>query len=342
MPISITKRALIGTAVLACMATAACAGFYLYRLRHPLPAFSAGRTPDMLGQLPPTAPAIVYVDLAALRAMENSPWQALFGPAVSGSREDRDYENFVRATGFDYQRDLDRVAIALWPASPTTSGTMGENRVLTIADGRFDTQKIEAYALRAGKVTTRGIHSIYEVPGSPPVWLEFLSPTRIALASGKDADDLLATPSTLARDPAVQARIDRVGGAPVFAVARTDSLPPGFYANFRNSPQIERLLHSVEGLTLAGQPDGDRIRMALDAECDSMKNAIELATLLDGLRLIGSVALSDPKMRHQMSPQQSVFLDALVRDAKVSHQDRWVRLTLDVTPAMLGPATPAR
>ena len=340
MPISITKRALIGTAVLACMATLS-AGFYLYRLRHPFPAFSAGRAPEMLGQLPPAAPAIVFVDLAALRAIENSPWAALFGPAMNGSREDRDYEDFVRATGFDYQRDLDRVAIALWPASLTTPGAMGENRVLTIADGRFDQHKIEAYALRFGKVTTRGTRSIYEVPGRPPVSLEFLSPTRIALASGKDADDLLATPSTMARDPAVQARIDRVGGAPVFAVARTDSLPPGFYSTFRNSPQIEHLLHSVEGLTLAGQPDGDRIRMALDAECDSMKNAIELATLLDGLRLLGSVALADPKARHQMSPQQSAFLNALVRDAKVSHQDRWVRLTLDVTPAMLGPAIPA-
>ena len=342
MAISITKRALIGTAVLACMATAG-AGIYLYRLRQPLAALSAGRAPDMLGQLPPAAPAIVYVDLAALRAIKNSPWAALFGPAVNGSREDRDYENFVQATGFDYQRDLDRVAIALWPASLTTPpGTMGENRVLTIADGRFDRQKIEAYALRLGKVTTHGTHAIYEVPGSPPVSLEFLSPTRIALASGNDSDNLLAPPNTLARDPAVQARIDRVGAAPVFAVARTDSLPPGFYGNFRNSPQIERLLHSVKGLSLAGQPDRDRIRMALDAECDSMKDAIELATLLDGVRLIGSVALADPKTRHQMSPQQAAFLDALVRDAKVSHQDRWVRLTLDVTPAMLGSATPAR
>lgn len=341
MPISITKRALIGTAVLACMATVS-AGFYLYRVRHPLPTFSAGRASDMLGQLPPTAPAIVYINLAALRALENSPWTALFGPARNGSREDRDYQNFVRATGFDYQRDLDRVAIALWPTSLATPGTMGENRALTVADGRFNQQKIEAYALRLGKVTSRGTHSIYEVPGSPPVSLEFLSPTRIALASGKDADGLLETPSTLARDPAVQARIDRVGGAPVFAVARTDSLPPGFYANFRNSPQIERLLHSVEGVTLAGQPDGDRIRMALDAECASMENAIELATLLDGLRVLGSMALADPKTRRQMAPQQSAFLDALVRDAKVSHQDRWVRLTLDVTPAMLGSPTPAR
>lgn len=339
---SITKRALIGTVALACLATAG-AGFYVYRLRQPLAALSAGRSPDILSQLPPKAPAIVYVHVSALRALRDSPLAALLGPGGSRSREDRDYENFVRATGFDYQRDLDKVAVALWPASLTTPpGAMGENRVLAIADGRFDQQKIEAYALRFGKVATRGTQSVYEVPGSPPVSFEFISPTRIELASGKDADNLLAPSSPLARDPAIQARIDRVAGAPLFAVARTDSLPGSFYANFRNSPQIERLARSVEGLMLAGQPDGDRIRMALDAECDSMKNAIEIATLLDGFRMIGSVALADPKTRRQMTQQQASFLDTFLREVKITHQDRWVRLTLDVTPAMLSPATSGR
>ena len=342
MPVSVTKRAVIGAVALACLATAG-AGFYFYRLHRPLGALSAGKPPDILSQLPPKAPAIVYVDVAALRALHDSPLAALLGPGGRGSGEDRDYKNFVRATGFDYQRDLDKVAVAIWPANlATPPGAMGENRVLAIADGRFDQQKIEAYALRFGKVDTRGAQPVYEVPGSPPVSFEFISPTRIALASGKDAENLLAPSNPLARDSVIQARIDRVAGAPVFAVARTDSLPASFYANFRNSPQLARLARSVEGLMLAGQPDGDRIRMALDAECDSMKNAIEIATLLDGFRMIGSVALANPKTRRQMTPQQATFLDTLVREVKVTHQDRWVRLTLDVTPAMLAPATSAR
>jgi len=341
MLVSVTKRALIGVAAFACVAAAG-AGFYLYRLRQPFAAARPGMSPDLLDQLPSTAPALFYADVAALRALPDSPLWALVGPDSSGVPEDRDYQTFVRATGFDYQRDLDKVAVALWPASLATPGTAGENRVLAVAEGRFDERRIEAYALLLGKVTSRAAQPVYEIPGNPPVAFAFLSPTRLALASGKDSEVLLPPFNRAARDPSVVARIDRVAGAPLFAVARTDDLPESFYANFRNTPGLERLVRSVDALSLAGQPDGELLRTALDAECDSMQNATELATLLDGLRIIGSVALADPKTRAQMKPAQAAFLDALIRDVKVTHQDRWVRLTLDITPAMLAPASPTR
>jgi hypothetical protein len=156
------------------------------------------------------------------------------------------------------------------------------------------------------------------------------------LASGKDASDLLTATGTTARDLGMQSRIARVARAPIFAVARTDQLPASFYSNFGNSTQLERLARSVRGLTLAGQPDGEKIKIALDAECDSMTNALQLASLLDILRMGSSLALSDPKTRQQMSREQAAFLGAVVNQVKVVHQDKWVRLTLDVTPEMLG------
>jgi hypothetical protein len=39
-----------------------------------------------------------------------------------------------------------------------------------------------------------------------------------------------------------------------------------------------------------------------------------------------------------MSKEQAAFLAGLVSQVKVTHQDRWVRLTLTVTPEMLGPS----
>ena len=99
-----------------------------------------------------------------------------------------------------------------------------------------------------------GAPSIYEVPGDPPVSFKFLSTTRMALASGKNADKLLAAPSSPARDPAMQENVDRVAGAPIFALVAVDHLSKDFYANFKNVPQLERLARSVESLTLAGQP----------------------------------------------------------------------------------------
>jgi len=339
MPLSSTKRALLAIAVIVAIGSVGL-GVYIYRQHQPLPRTSGGSAPDLLAQLPADAPVICYIDVAALRGLQNSPLAAVLGLTSPGPQADREYAEFVRETGFDYTRDLDKAAIAAWPQSLLTPGSMGENRILAIADGRFNEQKIKAYALRTGRVVAHGAHQVYEVPGNPPLSFEFLSPTRIVLASGKDASDLLTATGATARDPGIQSRIARVAGAPIFAVARTDRLPATFHSNFGDSTQLERLARSVRGLTLAGQPDGVKFKIALDAECDSMTNALQLATLLDILRMASSVTLSDPKTRQQMSREQAAFLRAVVSQVKVAHQDKWVRLTLDVTPEMLGASNP--
>ncbi|MGA8142551.1 MAG: hypothetical protein WB987_01545 [Candidatus Acidiferrales bacterium] len=292
-----------------------------------------------MSQMPTDAPAVGYIDVAALRALQNSPLAAVLGLTSPGPDADREYAEFVRQTGFDYARDLDKAAIAFWPQSFAVApgGGIGENRALAIADGRFDEQKIEAYALRTGKVNAAVKPVIYEVPGNPPVSFEFLSATRIAIASGKNASDLL-NPSShpVGPDAATKRRMERVAGAPIFAVARMDNLPPSFYANFANAPQLEKLVRSVRGLSLAGTPNGDNITAALDAECDSVRRALEISTLLDGFRMVGSMALSDPKTLRQMTKEQAAFVQALVRQLKITRQDRWVRLRLEITPQMLG------
>lgn len=336
MPLSSTKRALIAIAVIVCLGAVGL-GIYLHRQHRPLPGASVGAAPDLLSQLPADASAIGYIDVAALRGLQNSPLAAVLGLTSPGPQADREYAEFLRETGFDYTRDLDKAAIAAWPHSLIPpAGDMGENRILAIADGRFNQEKIKAYALRTGRAVARGAQLMYEVPGNPPISFKFLSPTRIVLASGKNATDLLNATSATARDPGMQSRIARVAGAPIFAVARTDQLPASFYSNFGNSKQLERLARSVRGLTLAGQPDGGKIKVALDAECDSMTNALQLSSLLDILRMGASLALSDPKTRRQMNREQAAFLSAVVNQLNVTHQDKWVRLTLDVTPEMLG------
>ena len=293
-----------------------------------------------MSQLPPGAPAIAYIDVAALRKLQGSPLAAMLGLVGADPKEDRDYQDFVRDTGFDYTRDLDKVAIAIWPTSlPTPNGGLGENQAMAIADGRFDRDKIKAYALRNGEAVAQGTQSFYVVRGDPPVSFAFLSATRMALRNAKTLSVVAPMPGASEKDT-TQGRINRVAGAPIFAVARTDTLPNTFYDNFKNAPQLQTLARSVKGLTLAGQPqvNGTGIDLALDAECDSLTHAAEIATLLDGFRMFGTLALSDPKTRHQMNAEQLAFLTALASKVKVTHQDRWVRLTLGVTPEMLGPS----
>jgi hypothetical protein len=314
------------------------AALYLYRARRATSPATAALAPNILSLLPPRAPAIAYIDAATLRRLQNSPLAAILGLTQSGPQPDRDYQDFVRDTGFDYARDLDKAAIAFWPAiSP--SGDVSETRVVAIADGRFDESKIKAYALRSGRVVARNARSIYEVPGSPPVSFEFLSSTRIALASGEPgSESFLPAPASSRLDPTMQARIDRVAGAPLFAVARTDNLPPQFYESLRSSPQFQSLARGVQSIALAGRPDGDLIHLTLEAECNSMKNTIELATLLESLRIFGPVALADPKTRRQMTRAQISLLETLINKTALTHDGRVVRLSLDLTPAMLGAA----
>jgi hypothetical protein len=347
---SATRAWIVVAVLLVCLL----GGVAFYRWQHrPLPpivttvpgAPAPAPPSDILSELPPDAPVVAYIDAASLRSLQNSPLAAALGLASPGPQADRDYANFVRDTGFDYTRDLDHAAVAFWPASlGTPANVLGEDRVVAIADGRFDQQKIKSYALRTGKELTRGPQSVYEVPGNPPVSFTFFSPTRIALAGGRNTTELLARlhpGSSPSRDSAMQSRLNRVAGAPVFAVARTDHLPSGLYDSFRNAPQLEQLARSVQVVTLAGQPDGSNLRVTLDAECDSLKNAIAISILLEGGRMAGSMALSDPHTRRQMTGEQIAFLEALVSQAKITHQNKLVRLVLDITPTMLN-AAPAR
>jgi hypothetical protein len=352
MPVSSTTRAWIVVAILAVGLLGGVAALYYWQHR-PLPpivstvpgAPAAQPPSDILSELPPDAPVVTYIDAASLRSLQNSPLAAALGLASPGPQADRDYANFVRETGFDYARDLDHAAVAFWPASiGTPSNVLGDDRVVAIADGRFDQQKIKSYALRRGKEIKQGSQTVYEVPGNPPVSLAFFSTTRIAIAGGQSATELLARinpAGSSRRDPNMQSRIDRVAGAPIFAVARTDHLPPSIYESFRNAPQLEQLARSVQAITLAGQPDGNNLRITLDAECDSLKNALTISVLLEGGRMAGSMALSDPNTRRQMTKEQIAFLGALVNRAQITHQNKTVRLVLDITPAMLN-AAPTR
>jgi hypothetical protein len=351
---SSTKRALIVIAILLlCLIVAG--GIFYYHQNRSLPPIVTGtgpspavvtQTTSVLNQLPPDAPAVAYIDADSLRTLQNSPLAAALALAWPGTQSDRDYGEFVRGTGFDYARDLDHAAVAMWPASfGTPANVLGDDRVLAIADGRFDQQKIQAYALRTGKQITRGGQTVFDVPGSPPVSLTFLSPTRIAIAGGKNATDLLDkinSSGSSSRDRVLESRIQRVAGAPIFAVARTDHLSPSFYANFSSAPQLEQLARSVQAVTLAGQPDGNNLRLTLDAESDSMKNALQISFLLETGKIAGSMALSDPSMRRQMNKEQIAFLQALINQAQITHQSKMVRIVLDLTPAMLNAAPPPR
>ncbi|HEV2221492.1 MAG TPA: hypothetical protein VGR84_00670 [Candidatus Acidoferrales bacterium] len=287
----------------------------------------AANSIDLVHQLPAGASAVVFADVAVLRA-------APIGRELSGlaptSAQDPEYTAFVRSTGFDYSRDLDRVALALWPKnSPTT--------VVAIAQGKFNEAKIERYALRnGGRVVGHGQWKIYEVPETNPprtVRFVFLSSTEIVLADGPEISAMLNAAHER-MDSQMSQRVARVAGAPIYAVARTPDLSKDVGVDETHSAQLARLLQSVHSITLAGLPAGQNLKVAATAECDSTMNAFQLSTALEGLVWMGRAALADPKTQQQIGPQWPA-LDALLKAADISHDGHLVRLHLQITPQIL-------
>lgn len=337
MEISPKKRALVVLAVLI-GASAALAGVYVHGLRHELSRASATSIPDIVQELPSNASVVSYIDVASLRNLNDSPLTKIWDAGKGGpGGSDREYLDFVRDTGFDYTRDLDRVAVAFWPVGLGASRDVSKSgRYLAIANGRFDQKKIDAYARRSGKATERDGRTIYEIPGKSPVSVAFLSPTRIEFASERD---LIGSASHSAQDSNAEALIGRVGASPFFAVVRTGGLPDAVYRNLAGSPQVQALVRGIQALTLAGQPEGQNIEVVLDGQCDAATNASAVASLLEVSRMGGALALANAKAKKQMPQAQADLLQSVLSQLKISHQDRWVRVSLEVTPAMLQSAS---
>ena len=330
------KRERILLLVAALLLTAAAAYYVHHRHREPL-AVAPGPVPALLEQLPSGAPLIAFVDLAALRA---SPFAAKIEALAPEPAEEREYKDFVAQTGFDYARDLDRVALAVWPGSIKTTAA-------AIAEGRFDREKISQYALKSGTVTKRGNLDVFQVretlpaPSNPgtaqkTIELAFLLSNRIAFADGVPLDSALASGAAKPADAGMRERIERVAGASFFATAQVKNLPTDILFAGTNSDQLRRILRSVQFASLAGRPERERLHVSLDAECDSVSSAVQLSTLLDGLRWFGRAALADANTRKQLLPQAAVLLDMLLKGVDISRQNKVVRLRLELTPPMLG------
>ncbi|MFZ0634965.1 MAG: hypothetical protein WA755_19910 [Candidatus Acidiferrales bacterium] len=336
------KRAIVVVVVLLVLILGA-VGYYFLRGHAPALVVAPGAPPDLLSLLPPNAPVIAFADVAALRASPNFGMQS---PVFNSSaEEDPDYQEWEKETGFHWNTDLDRLAIAAWPdyAKKLPNGAP-RVALVALADGRFDQGKISAYAARFGTVTKHGADDIYEVPSSIPnekLSFTFLSPTRMALAQEMSLDPVLAPSGNSGLDPATRERIAHVAGATFFAVMRTDNLPQTIAIPGLQSGQLNHLLKSIRSVTVAGHPDGAKLVIAAEADCNSFPNALQLSTTLDALRWIGRAALADPKTRQQMRPSDAAALDTLLKIASISHQDHWVRIRLDLTPEILQAAAPS-
>lgn len=287
----------------------------------------ASPAPDLLSALPPGAPTLIYLDLAAVRASSFYQHRPDKGPIAVPNQ---DYADFIRSTGFDFEKDLDRVVIAAWPASGNEP-----RKNMVIAEGRFDRTKIRDYALRKGKLDHQQGHEVFLFPANDRMGsnsLAFLDDHRIAMVEGPSIAPVLdAHSGDSAADPARE-RAARVDGAVAFAIARVPPVPDNFSAGGAQSAQLASLARSVQWVTFAARPEGDNLRISLEGECDTSTNAMQLKAALEILRMFGRAGLESPKTRESMNPTAFATLQNLLSGADVTQAAERVRILIELTP----------
>ena len=113
--------------------------------------------PDAVRLLPENEDGVFYLNLKPLRIAG-----VLKEPdAAKTAERDPEYQQFVKETGFEFERDLDHAAFAVH--GPATAG--GETRYSEVLVGRYDIQKAEAYFKKIGKVVeSYRDTTIYSIP----------------------------------------------------------------------------------------------------------------------------------------------------------------------------------
>ncbi len=308
-------------------AITAITAIFAYQLRAHLSA-AGSSFPELLELAPGNSTFIGYVDLAELR---KQPLIARLAALATPVAVDRDYAEFISATGFDYRRDLDRVLIAA-----------NASQTLAIAEGRFDQKRIEEYALRSGTVEHGNDRAVYIIKSTTPgqnISLTFLDGHRLAVSESGDVAAYLARPPA-PLDAAMRQRLSRVAGSPAFAGWKIgDSLAR---ANGGTISPVLSALQSLRGLDVAIKPDGEQMLISLEGECENSAEAQKLSASLDLLRTILPVGLADPRMRGQLSAENAALAARLIQAAGISTDSERVRLLLTVTPDMIGGSAPAK
>jgi hypothetical protein len=287
---------------------------------------------ELLSLLPQNGNTAVFLDLSQLRS---SPFLARLLALAPPQAPDSDYAQFLEATGFNYERDLDRLAISMDRQSQSLL-------VFAVAEGHFDRKKIENYGARFATLKTANGGTLYAVPVNHPmrkVYFTFLRDDRIAWAN--DSAYFFEQPAK-GSSSEWREHFSRVAGTPIFVILRQDAVTPSVLpeapAGLR-SPQLATLISQLRWISIGGKPEGDLLRVVVDGETLSENTVHQLKQVLSGLLVIAQMGLNDGKMRQQPNPDLREGYLELLNSADIQQLDRGtsksVRVIFEVTPKLL-------
>ncbi len=117
--------------------------------------------PPEAARLLPSADAFVYADFSWIRKVNSAPLPPVL--------RDPEFEQFIQQTGFEFERDLDSMAIAVhypaaWPGGGT-GGSAPEPRFSEVFIGKLNGERLATYLKNAAKsVENYNSVEIYTVP----------------------------------------------------------------------------------------------------------------------------------------------------------------------------------
>jgi hypothetical protein len=291
-----------------------------------------GERQQMLALMPENAGTVIYVDWGQLRT--SSTLSALLRWAPKPT-VDSDYAQFLQATGFNYENDLDRLALAVRRDPHST-------QACAVVDGKFDRKKIEAYASQYGSLKIADGKTLFAVPlsgSNRKAYFTFLRSDRIEWAN--DSSFFFQAPR---KDSEAEWRehFSRLEGTPIFAVLRQDSEAAAALAQAPSSlrsPELAALLAQLQWISISAKPDGNLLRVGIEGECLTESTERQLKEMVNGLVVLAQMGLNDPKTRKQLSPAVREGYLELLQSADIQQLDRGtskaVRVIFDVTPKLL-------
>jgi hypothetical protein len=225
-------------------------GVFVYRSRTLTPA-------ALIKRLPITDAVILYVDFARLRT--GGIMQLLDRSKVG---EDREYQNFVRKTDFDYKQDLESALVAFAPSGK-----------FMLLKGRFDWTSLIAYARGEGGNCN---NSFCRMGGSTPErHISYFPVQSNLMALAVSSDD-----SAAHRMAEIDSRPDQeLPDAPIWLI-----IPPSVVNSGQELPagtqMFARSLKRAQSVQLSMVPENDRLAVRLNVKCASNGDAVELAAEL--------------------------------------------------------------
>jgi hypothetical protein len=329
-----TKPILAGIAVVALGA-----GVGSYALTAGAPAAPKGGCPALVAVAPYAANFVAYGDLSTLRN-SSLAHQLSSGTRVgpgSNSALPREYQEFLNATDFHVERDLDHVML---------EGSIESAAGGLILEGHFDQPKISAYVEKLGSKTHYDSGDVFLFPthtSTGTVALMFIGPNRLAITMGKSAETqaLILAEAARKSDPSSHEemceRAERVSGAPFFMVGdipKTGALAMAAMAASNHGGAAD-LIQSLDGWDFATWTDHDNLRMEFEGEYASRIDAIKARIAFEKVRSEIQKASAETKSAAAANPAVGPAMDSLVKNFGVALDGRYLRLSTSLSQSDL-------